>query len=47
MQMWLSGQLQNPVGVDNINMADITMYGGKVKLTMMMKMLTNAQFLPI
>ena len=27
MQMWLSGQLQNPVGVDNINMADITMYG--------------------
>jgi hypothetical protein len=27
MQMWLSGQLQNPVGVDNINTADITMYG--------------------
>ena len=27
MQMWLSGQLQNPVGVDDVNMADIPMYG--------------------
>ena len=25
--MWLSGQLQNPVGVDDVNMADISMYG--------------------
>ena len=27
MQMWLSGQLQNPVGMDDVNMADIPMYG--------------------
>ena len=33
MQMWLSGQIQNPVGVDNINMADITMYGVEGNIT--------------
>ena len=27
MQMWMSGQLQNPIRVDKINMTDITMYG--------------------
>ena len=27
MQMWLSGQLQNPVGMDDVNMADIPMCG--------------------
>ena len=33
MQMWLSGQIQNLVSVDNINMANITMYGVEGNIT--------------